>query len=223
LDRDQKVFSFIKEELKSENSKEKYLDILSQRMEDNRKAIGRLFLVLILSAAAFPLIAQTKIAEISIGPFKIIDGDIALAIIPTIFTYTYYKYLLIWFDFVDQKRTFRLVTSAYFGLKSDSFLNERLNPFSVIDSITRHNKQEKMDIIGCLSNLLWIPTAFVLIFLPFGIEYYLIKETYEIINPISFIDWLIVIIPTLIALFTVLSWTCNKKLDFKLSDYAASF
>lgn len=84
MDRDQKVFSFIKEQLKSENSKEKYLDILSQRMEDNRKVIGRLFLVLILSAAAFPLIAQTKIAEISIGSFKIIDGDIALAIIPTI-------------------------------------------------------------------------------------------------------------------------------------------
>ena len=60
MDRDQKVFSFIKEELKSENSKEKYLDILSQRMEDNRKAIGRLFLVLILSETDIGLASASR-------------------------------------------------------------------------------------------------------------------------------------------------------------------
>lgn len=217
MSKDQRILSKIQEGLKSKESKEKYLDILNQRMEDNRKALGRLFIVLILSAIAFPLIADTKIAEISIGPFKIIDSDIALAIIPTIFTYAYYKYLLIWFDFVEQKRTYRLLTTNYFGFEYDSFLNDRLNPFSVVDSISRHHTQEKFDMIGCLSYLLWIPTAFVLIFLPFATEFYLIKRTFEIVLPTSLIDWTVVIIPILIALFTILSLIQVIKNDLKNS------
>ena len=136
MSKDQRVYSHIKEELKTEKYKEKFLDILTQRMEENRKALGRLFLVLLLTFIAFPLIAETKITEISIGPFKIVDSDIALALIPTIFTYAYYKYLLIWFDFVEQKRTYRLLTMDYFNFKTDSFLNDRLNAFSIIDSIS---------------------------------------------------------------------------------------
>ncbi|WP_299252039.1 hypothetical protein [uncultured Lacinutrix sp.] len=215
MSKEQRILSYIKEELKSENAKEKFLDILSQRMEDNRKALSRLFLVLLLTAIAFPLIAETKITEISIGPFKIIDSNIALAIIPSIFTYAYYKYLLIWFDFVEQKRTYRFLTLDYFKLKPNSFLNDRLNPFSISDSISRHHTQERFDAIGCLSYLLWIPTAFVLIFLPFGIEFYLIKEMFETIKPVSFIDWVIVLVPILIALFTILSLIQVIKNDLK--------
>ena len=205
MSKDQRIYEYIQQELKTENSKEKFLDILTQRMDDNRKALSRLFFVLILSAVSFPLIAETKISEISIGPLKIIDSNIALAAIPTIFTYSYYKYLLIWFDLVEQKRTYRLLTLDYFNFKPNSFLSDRLNPFSVVDSVSRHHTQKKLDLIGCLSYLIWIPTVFVLGFLPFGVEFYLIKETIKTIVPISFIDWTIIIIPILIALLTILS------------------
>ena len=66
-----------------------------------------------------------------------------------------------------------------------------------------------------MSYLLWIPTAFVLVFLPFGIEFYLIKEMFEIIKPVSFIDWVIVLVPILIALFTILSLIQVIKNDLK--------
>ncbi len=205
LSKDKRISSFIQEELKTESAKEKFLDILIQRLEDNRKALGSVFLVLLFTAIAFPLIAETKISEISIGPFKIIDSDIALVIIPTIFTFAYYKYLLIWFDFVEQKRTYRLLTKDYFKFKSNSYLNDRLNPFSITDSISRHHAQEKFGVFGCLSYLLWIPTALVLVFLPFGVEFYMIKETFEIIQPDTIIKWVIIFIPILITLFTIFS------------------
>jgi len=204
LSKDDKIKTLITEELKSENAKEKYLDILDHRIDDNRKSMGRLFLVLLLTTLAFPLLLETKISEISIGPLKIIDSKIGLGIIPTIFTFAYYKYLMIWFDIVEQKRTFKLLTSELFNIDLKSFLNERLKPFSITDSIDKHHSRGKMDSIGCLSLFFWIPTGFVLIFFPFVFEVYLIKKLFEILQPESIFDWLLFITPIMIGIFTLL-------------------
>ena len=204
MSKDKKIQSLIKKELKSENSKEKYLNILDHRIDDNRKSIGKLFLILLITAIAFPLLTDTKISEISIGPLKIIDSKTALSLIPTIFTFTYYKYLMIWFDLVEQKRTFELLTAELFSLDVKSFLNDRLKPFSITDSIDKHHSQSKLDSIGCITYFFWIPTIFIVILFPFFFEFYLIKKILEVLNPKSILDWLLFITPILIGLFTIL-------------------
>ncbi|RSK39047.1 hypothetical protein [Mangrovimonas spongiae] len=204
MSKDEKIQSLIKEELKSESSREKYLNILDHRIDDNRKSMGKHFLVLLLTALAFPLLMETKISEISIGPLKIIDSKIALSLIPTVFTFVYYKYLMIWFDLVEQKRTFKLLTAELFGIDVKSFLNDRLKPFSITDSIDKHHSQRKLDSIGCITYFFWIPTGFILILFPFAFEFYLIKKVFEILNPKSIFEWLLFIAPILIGLFTIL-------------------
>ncbi|WP_106791672.1 hypothetical protein [Aquimarina sp. Aq78] len=217
MNKEEKIKSLIKEGLKSENSKEKYLNILDHRIEDNRKSMARLFLILLLTGLAFPLLLETKISEISIGPLKIIDSSITLSLVPTIFTFAYYKYLMIWFDLIGQKRIFKLLTAELFNIELKSFLNDKLKPFSITDSIDKHHSQKKIDSIGCISYLFWIPTGLILILLPFVFEIYMIKKVFEILKPESIFDWLLFIAPILISLFTILMLIQVIKKDKKES------
>lgn len=218
LSKDEKIQSLIQKELNSESLKEKYLNILDQRIDDNRKSIGKYFLVLLLTALAFPLLMETKISEISIGPLKIIDSKIVLSLIPSVFTFVFYKYLMIWFDLVEQKRTYNLLTAELFSIDVKSFLNDRLKPFSITDSISRHHTQIELDSIGCITYLFWIPTAIILILFPFAFEFYLIKKVYEILNPKSILEWLLFITPIIIVLFTLLMFIQVFRNDLKIDN-----
>ena len=194
----------IQKQLTDQQSKEKYLDILNVRIEDNRKSIGKIFIILILTTLSFPLLIDTKIVEISLGPFKIIDSNIVLSLLPLIFNYSYYKYLMIWYDLAEQKITYKLLTSIVFNIGQKSFLNERLKPFSITDSISKHHNQEKNDKVGYLAALLLIPSGLILILFPFIFEIYLLIKVFEVLRPKYFFEWLIFITSILTVLFTIL-------------------
>lgn len=103
LSKEESIKSILIRDLKNTEHRIKYLEILEKRIDENKKEIGSIFLVLAICGFAFHLLLQRKISEVTIGPFKISDTNIILAIIPTVFTFLYYKYLMIWYDFVEKK------------------------------------------------------------------------------------------------------------------------
>ena len=142
---DEKIKKELKDSILTSESKEEYLNLLNQRIEDNRKAMGRLFLALILLGVAFPLLKEYKITEVSVGPFKISDIQIVILIIPTVFNFMYYKYIITWFDLIDQKRIYTNLTSIIFEIKKDSNLNKKLRSFSFTNSLDNMFSNGKMD------------------------------------------------------------------------------
>ena len=205
MDKDEKIGSRIDDSLNSNESKTQFLSILDERISSNRKLMSRLFTMLIITGFAFPLLIEAKISEISFGPLKIIDKQIIIGLIPTIFSFTYYKYISVWLDLVEQKNTFKNLTSKLFNIEIDSFLNQRLKQFSVLDSLMKYHQQDKMDKIGCLSYILWIPAALILIFFPFSFEFYMTKHLYYSLDQKNLIDWSLVILPIALFLFTILT------------------
>jgi|GEM_PF-5607454 len=196
------IKKILQENLQTKDQQEKYLEILDRRLDENKKSLSGLFIILIFSVLAIHLLLQTKISEINIGPFKITDSKIIFGLVPTIYTLVYYKYLMIWVEISDQKRIYNLLISKYFSLKDTSLLSDKIKPFSIIDSIGRHQKNGKT--LGCLTNLMWIPIALFVLFCPFLYEYYLIYKLFIDLQPKNIFDWFLFICPILISIYTIL-------------------
>lgn len=200
----QKIQSTIDIALNTESSKNKYLDILERRIEDNRKLMGKISLSLLIIGLSFPLILETKISEFSLGPLKIIDTKIIISLTPIVFTFLYFKYLMIWFDLVEQKKLYKILSANIFKIEIKSFLNERLRPFSITDSVEKHHSNQKLDKFGVITYLLWIPTGFFILISPLAYELFLIKKLHETIKPESLIEWTLFISPILITTLTII-------------------
>lgn len=196
------VKKLVQEHLQTKEKQDKYLEILDKRIEENRKSLGGLFIILIFCVLANHLLLQTKISEINIGPFKVTDNKIIFGLIPTIFILVYYKYLMIWVEIADQKRIYNVLTSNYFLLENTSLLIDKIKPFSLIDSIDRH--QNNGNILGCLTNLVWLPIALFVLISPFLYEYYLIYNLFIDLQPRNTFDWFLFICPILISVYTIL-------------------
>lgn len=196
------IKKLLQEDLQAKEKQEKYFEILDKRIEENRKSLGGLFFVLIFCVLANHLLLQTKISEINLGPFKITDNKIIFGLLPTIYTLVYYKYLMIWIKISDQKRIYSIITSNYFSLNNKSLLIDKIKPFSIIDSIDRHQKSKST--LGCLTNLIWIPIGLFVLISPFLYEYYLIYQLFIDLQPKNIFDWFLFICPILISLYTIL-------------------
>ncbi|WP_309840420.1 hypothetical protein [Chryseobacterium sp. SLBN-27] len=196
------IKKLLQEDLQAKEKQEKYFEILDKRIEENRKSLGELFIVLIFCVLANHLLLQTKISEINLGPFKITDNKIIFGLLPTIYTLVYYKYLMIWVEISDQKRIYSIITSNYFSLNNKSLLFDKIKPFSIIDSIDRHQKSKST--FGCLTNLIWIPIALFVLISPFLYEYYLIYQLFIDLQPKNLFDWFLFICPILISLYTIM-------------------
>lgn len=207
------INKLLHENLQTKEKQEKYLEILDKRIEENRKSLGGLFIILIFSILAIHLLLQTKILEINLGPLKITDNKIIFGLIPTIFTLVYYKYLMIWVEISDQKRIYNALTSNYFSLNPKSLLIDKIKPFSIIDSIGRHTKDENT--LGFLTNLIWIPISMFVLFSAFIYEFYLIYKLFIDLQPKNIFDWFLFICPMIISIYTILMLMNVIKNQFK--------
>ena len=113
MSKEEKIKELLKEQILTSDHQEKYLDIVQDRIRENKALISKLYLVMIFAVVAFPLLIHTKISEISIGPISINDSNIAVSLIPTIFSFAYYKFMTVWLDIVEQKMAFKSLTSEY--------------------------------------------------------------------------------------------------------------
>lgn len=216
MTKDEEISKIILEKLNTIELKEKYLNLLNLRIDENRKSLNSLLIILILTAFAFPLIVETKISEISIGPFKLNDHLFAISIIPSIFAYSYYKYATLWIELIEQKIIFKNLTSKIFSIKEYSYLNERLKPFSFVDHIIYHNTQVKSKKLGCILGLFLIPTIIGLIFFPFLFEYYTVKTLYLKTGLNEMFDYVFIFTPIIIGVFTLfIYYQAGQKLDDK--------
>lgn len=212
------VLDIIEKQLISIEYKEKYLNLLMLRIDENRKLMGKLFITMIFIVFAFPLIIETKINEISVGPFKLADNRIAISIMPSIFAYCYYKYISVWIDLVEQKFVFKELTSVVFNIKSKSFLNERIRPYSFIDSIMNIHFEDKSKIFGCLIMLVLIPIILILMFFPFLFEYYMLKIVYSKFGLYSILEWISFLTPILLGMFTIIMFVQIAKKDIERNN-----
>lgn len=111
---------------------------------------------------------------------------------------------MIWYDFVEQKNVYKVLTSLIFDLEYESYLNDRVRPFSITDSVSKYHSQEKWNVTGCLSYLFWVPIGLTILLFPFLYEFYLVYELINNIDSITGFYILIVIAPILIIIFTIL-------------------
>ena len=204
MTKEERVSLLIEKELEA-NSYKDYFEILNNRIEENRKLIKNLFFILVIIVLAFPLIIQSKIDDISIGPFNLNDSKVAIGLLPSLFAYTHYKYLSVWFDLVNQKFTYKVLTSKFFSIKVDSTLNKTLIHYSFLDSISANHNTENIgrNFLGCFNFLFWLPVGLAVIFFPFVFECYTIKILYNELGFNTFFNSLLIITPGLIGLFTV--------------------
>lgn len=212
------IFNIIEEKLISVELKEKYLNLLIVRIDENRKLIAKLFTIMLLTVFAFPVIIETKISEILVGPFKLKDNNIAISIIPSIFAYCYYKYISVWIDLVEQKNVFKELTAIIFNVESKSFLNERIRPYSFIDSIINYHLEDNSKKVGCINSLLWLPIMILFLIFPFLFEYYAVKILYLKYGLDTILEWFFFIIPILSGLFTIIMLFQVGKKDIKRTN-----
>lgn len=212
------IFNIIEEKLISVELKEKYLNLLIVRIDENRKLIAKLFTIMLLTVFAFPLIVETKISEILVGPFKLNDNNIAISIIPSIFAYCYYKYISVWIDLVEQKNVFKELTAIIFNVESKSFLNERIRPYSFIDSIINYHLEDNSKKVGCINSLLWLPIMILFLIFPFLFEYYAVKILYLKYGLDTILECFFFIIPILSGLLTIIMLFQVGKKDIKRTN-----
>jgi len=196
------ILNEITTQLKDKGTQEKYINLLNVRIDENRRISNSLLKIMIFSAIAFPLILETKISEISLGPFKLLDNSIAIGIIPTLFAFTYYRYMSVLSDLREQKKAYRHLTTVLFDIKYDSFLNNNLSPYSLVDSIGKFhfNKESKATLI--LTFLFWIPVLLTIIFMPIIFVLYAAYKTYITFGLDSYIDWGMVLTPFVIIIIS---------------------
>lgn len=203
---EEKISNVIDEQLTKPELREKYLTIIELRIIENKKSLNSILLVMLFSVLAFPLIHEAIISDISIGPFKINDKSFALLIIPSIFSFSYFKYVTIWTEIVKQKNIYKSLTSKVFLLKQNSYLNESIRPFSFLDFLTKHNElEEKSSFLGCIIALFWIPISFFFILFPYGFIYYSLKILFieKKLNPT--IHYTFCYIPIIISILTLIT------------------
>ena len=199
---EEKIKKAINEQLEIEDQKQ-YADLLINRIEENRKTMSRLSITLFFCIFAFPLITESKISDISLGPFKLNDSLIALGLIPSIFAFTYYKYITVWIDLVEQKMTYKVLVSEIFSFKPETFLNQKIWPYSFLDSIMMHHLKEDSKSLGCITMLFWIPIGLILILFPFVFEYYTIHTLYNKFGLDTFLKKTVLFLPALMGLSTI--------------------
>ncbi|PZX92163.1 hypothetical protein DOS84_16600 [Flavobacterium aquariorum] len=202
--KEEKIYKILESKLSTLEMQEKYLNLLNFKIEENRKSMGGLAIIMILLFLAFPLLIQTKISEISVGPFKLLDNTFAISIIPSVFAFCYYKYIMIWVDLSEQKNIYKCLTSKIFDIEYKSYLNIRLRSFSLIDSIENYNNNnQKTTPFGCLVDLIYLPVIIAIILMPYFFEYYCANFLFHKYGINSILNFIFFFSPIVLGLCTI--------------------
>ena len=217
MSKEEKIRRALDEQL-TDSNQERYADLLINRIEENRKSLSKLFFTLILCVFAFLMFSESKISEISLGPFKLTDSTIAIALLPSVFAFLYYKYLTIWVDLVEQKMTYKLLTAKLFSIDHKSFLNQKLRPYSFLDSIY-NNEEDYKSILGCITMGILLPIGLLITFSAFAFIFYTVYTLYHKFGLDSIHKKVIFLLPVLLGLFAVLTIIQAFKRDSNNKRY----
>lgn len=204
IETDTIITVYFKRILKSNELKNKYLDLLNQRIDENRKSLNRLLLTMFFLVIVFPLILETKISEITVGPFKLKENSIALLIIPSIFAFYHYKTIQIQLILERQIKYYKGLVSVIFHNGQYSIVNNILKPYTFLDSTRFYHLTEDSKPLINFIKIFWIPIHIGIIFLPYWFVYYTVKTIYSKFGLDNIQEIIFFLVPILISFFTII-------------------
>lgn len=166
---------YFKKILKTEEQRNKYLDLLNQRIDENKKSLNNLLMIMIFLIIAFPLILETKISEISVGPFKLQENSIALYLIPTVFAFCHYKIIQVNLNLNMQSKYYKGLTSVIFNHAQYSTANIIITPYSFLESAQYYHFTEESKFSKLLLIISWPLLQFGILIFPYGFTYFTTK------------------------------------------------
>ncbi|MGN7812486.1 hypothetical protein [Flavobacterium sp. 22076] len=193
---------YFKKILKSKEKRNKYLDLLNQRIDENKKSLNRLLLIVLFLIIAFPLILQTKIDEISVGPFKLQENTIALYIIPSVFAFCHYKIIQVYLVISSQSKYYMGLTSVIFKHRQFSVANNIIKPYLFLESTAYYHLTEESKSLKKILNFFWYSMLLGIILFPYWFIYYTLKSLFIKYGLNSIQDLMFFLSPIFISCFT---------------------
>lgn len=169
---------YFKERLDTDEKKYKYLDILDSRIDENKKSMNRLLMIMLILSIAFPLILVTKIRDINIGPFTFNDNNFVLLTIPSIFAFCHYKAIHLQILLSDQIQYYQNLLSLTFNHNVNSLVNLFLRPYFFLRNSVGEHYSEKSKIIIKALNPIKVILALGILFLPYYFIFYSLNQIY---------------------------------------------
>ncbi len=204
IETDDIINVYFKEKLESNELKNKYLDLLNQRIEENRKSLNRLVMIMFFLVIAFPLILETKISEISVGPFKLKENSFALFIIPSIFAFCHYIAVQVVILLNKQIKYYKGIVSVIFKHRDYSVVNNLLKPYIFLDSTRYFHLTEKSKALSIIIKIFWAPIHIGITLLPYWFIYYTSKIIYYKFGLDNIQEILFFLAPIIISFFSII-------------------
>ncbi|MFD2827103.1 hypothetical protein ACFSYG_11510 [Leeuwenhoekiella polynyae] len=119
-------------EIDSESSKQNYLNLLTENIRSNNRAIQRNSLVLVSSLAIYTLVLLGYINEVNVLSFQLTDKNILLNGIAVLFSYLYMANIIRWYNNIDLRIKFDELAKDLYKIGSISDTLNAIRPFSIL-------------------------------------------------------------------------------------------
>lgn len=211
IETDNIINVYFRRVLKTDELKNKYLDLLNQRIDENKKSLNKLLMIMLFLFLAFPLISETKISEISVGPFKLKENSFALYIIPVVFAFCHYKMIQIQLILDRQIKYYRGLVSVIFHHRDYSIVSNLLKPYSFLDSTRYYHLTESSKPLINFIKIFWAPIHIGIILSPYWFIYYTVKTIYYKFGLDNIQVIIFFLAPILISFFTIILLIQDNK------------
>lgn len=194
----------IESQLKTGKERREYLLLLISRMDETKRILNKTLFCLSIFALTFFLLSNSKIQGISFPPFDKIDGYTILMLLPSIFSLCYYYYIIVWINYVQQRKIYFHLTSIIFNIEINSHLNDHIMPFSFTDLLVKHNTSKSRNFLGYITNVLLIPIFIFFYLSPIIFVCYAIVENIKNNKTYFWQDIIIFFVPAIVFLCLIL-------------------
>ena len=120
------------QEVESESSKQNYLNLITENIRSNNRAIQRNSFVLVLSIAIYTLVLLDYINEVNVLSFQLTDRYILLNGIAVLFSYLYMVNIIRWYNNIDLRIKFDELAKDLYKIGSISDTLNAIRPFSIL-------------------------------------------------------------------------------------------
>lgn len=120
------------QEIESESSKQNYLNLLTENIRSNNRAIQRNSFVLVVSVVIYFLVLWDYIKKVNILSFQLTDKYILLNGIAVLFSYLYMANIIRWYNNNDLRIKFDQLAKDLYKIGSISETLNAIRPFSIL-------------------------------------------------------------------------------------------